>query len=522
MGKEKKLILIIALIIIVSSFICVVNYKMHFNGFFLNDAHDFGQMARNIYEGKGFKTSTLRPINIVHFQQLPHPEVTRPPLFPYMLAGLFTIFGANDFAVVLSGGIAYVALVVLTFLFGLEISKSHAVALFGAVMVALLPYLLSMSIMGTSDIVYAALFMGFLFFYLKKKELMFWHGMIIGALYLFRTNTIFFVIPWLIIEFGRKDIFSRKRDIIKFLSGAFSIILPYLARNYLETGSPFFSIHKYTLALETRTYPGYTLWTHTEDISAFRFLIDHPAEVIEKFINSLFSLASESVGVLRLSGVVVFLLAFIFPLGNEKAVKIRKLVFWTIIVQIIVISPMGSGGFRFYLYMLPAVFIFFGMGIDGFLRSSEKLKKVTSMALVIACILILYPSVSYWQSSKQPNIYIDMGKALKEMTKTGDVIASDIAWEISWYADRKTVWLPYDIETMDKISSSIPVDYVFLSVGILRPLATYRDDTWHRLFLEPGKFQVSGLGMVRTFYLGRYPIGVLYRVERNNKEQENR
>src|ERR1700690_4588144 len=112
--NDNKILLIGVIIAVVASAVWAANYKLHFNGFFLNDAHDFGQMARNIYEGRGFKTSVLRPINIIHFKYIPYPEVTRPPLFPLMLAGLFSVFGVNDFAIVSSGGIAYMALAVLT------------------------------------------------------------------------------------------------------------------------------------------------------------------------------------------------------------------------------------------------------------------------------------------------------------------------------------------------------------------------------------------------------------------------
>jgi 4-amino-4-deoxy-L-arabinose transferase-like glycosyltransferase len=176
----KRILLITIILIITASIVWAANYKLHFNGFVWNDSSDYNQIARNIYKGEGFKTSTLRPIDFLYFQQLPHPEVLRPPLYPYMLAGLFTFLGVNDFAVVVCDGIFYVILVALTFLVAMELSNSYKIALFSAITVALSRYFLTVSIMGMSDIVFASLFMFFLLFYLKKQRLIFWHGVIIG------------------------------------------------------------------------------------------------------------------------------------------------------------------------------------------------------------------------------------------------------------------------------------------------------------------------------------------------------
>ncbi|TAN41537.1 MAG: hypothetical protein EPN25_04770 [Nitrospirae bacterium] len=517
--KGNKVLLIAVIIAVAASAVWTANYKLHFNGFFLNDAHDFGQMARNIYEGRGFKTSVLRPINIIHFKQIPYPEVTRPPLFPLILAGLFSVFGVNDFAIVLSGAIAYVALAVLTFLVAMKLTESYLIALFGSVLASFHLYFLPQGILGTSDLVYAACFMGFIYFYLRKQELIFWHGVIIGLLYLLRTNTLFVAIPLLLMELRRRDATARWNSFLLFSVGALIPIFPYLVRNYIDTGSPLFSLHKYTLALETRTYPGFTLWTQINDVSAGRFFLDHPGEVFRKFSNSMISLKREFFASFQFPGVVMLLAGLTLPLKGTDLQKIRRLVLWIILLQLVLISPMGSGGLRFYMFLIPLAVISFGAVISRFSETAASSREVLAAVLAIVAVVMLYPSLEYWKDRSavsQPNLSVEFGKTLKAMTGKEDVIASDIAWEISWYADRKTVWLPYDPDTLRKISASVPVKYVFLSVLITRPFAAYKDDTWQRMFLKPDSIKVEGLEFVQQFYLNNYPVGILYKVAQIN------
>lgn len=79
---------------------------------------------------------------------------------------------------------------------------------------------------------------------------------------------------------------------------------------------------------------------------------------------------------------------------------------------------------------------------------------------------------------------------------------------------RKAVWLTYDLDTMDKISQSIPITYALISWEVIfRPLVPYKDNIWQKLFLS--QFSVSGFKLDKVFYVNNYPIAVLYKVQRN-------
>ncbi len=518
--EGKHILLITIILIITASIVWTANYKFNFNGFIYNDSSDYNQIARNIYRGNGFETSTLRPIDFLYFQQIPHPEVMRPPLYPYMLAGLFMLLGVNDFAVVICDGIFYIALVALTFLVAIELSKSYKIALFSAITVAMSGYFLFMSIAGLSDIVFACLFMFFLFFYLKKDKLIFWHGVIIGFLYLLRANTLFFVIPWLFIEFKPKEFLTRWRDLFKFSAGVLIVITSYLIRNYIETGYPIFSLHKYSLMLETNMYPRFAIWTQINDISAVQFLINHPEEIFYKVKSFIPLLYKSFTKVFHPVVIGVFLLTLVLPINTDNKVKrIRRFILWVVVLQTFILLAYGRE-VRFYLYLFPVIFILFGIVTRELLKSVDRRERLLSVILVIMSVILMYPSVSYWKSGKGINIYAYFAKEIKTLTVPNDVIASDIAWEISWYSDRKTIWLPYDMGTLNKISGSIPIDYVFFSVDLIRPHALYKDNIWQRLFLYKGEFNLPGYRLVKILYYEKVPIGVLYKVELNQRKEQ--
>jgi len=307
---------------------------------------------------------------------------------------------------------------------------------------------------------------------------------------------------------------------LKFSIGIFIVIAPYLIRNYIETGNPLFSLHKYSLMLETRAYPGWTFWTQIKDMSAIQFLINHPDEIFYKVKSFIPLLYDDFVMVFHPAVIVILLLTLVFPINtNSKVKKIRRFILWVVILQTVIILAYGHE-VRFYLYLFPVIFILFGIVIRELLKSIDLRGRLLSAILVIMSVVMIYPSISYWKSNKQVNIYAYFGEKLKMITMSKDIIASDIAWEINWYSDRKTVWLPYDIDTLNKISSSLPIDYIFLSVNLLQPFASYKDNIWQRLFLYAGNFNLRGFKLVSVFYYEKTPIGVLYKIEMDQRKEQ--
>lgn len=140
----------------------------------------------------------------------------------------------------------------------------------------------------------------------------------------------------------------------------------------------------------------------------------------------------------------------------------------------------------------------------AFILPVSKDDKIKSFRKFILWIIILQTILLLPSGGSPARFYLYLFPAI--------IIFLGMAWGISWYADRKSVWLPYDIETMDKISKNIPIDYVFLTQDLAGPPASYKDNIWQRLFFEVGSFNIHKFKLVNVFYYNKNKIGVLYKV----------
>ncbi|MDA8082577.1 MAG: glycosyltransferase family 39 protein, partial [Nitrospiraceae bacterium] len=186
-----RIIASVSFLAIVSALVCWFNFSLHFNGFILNDYHEYCQIARNFYEGNGYSTSVLRPIAYKFFTTLPQPEVTRVPLYPFSLSLFFHLFGPNDNAVVLFNSICYVALAILIFLIAFELSGEYIVGLLASLMTISMKSFIEYTITAEPNVFYAALIAAFFLFYLRHPEKTLIQGILLGILYLVRANSLF-------------------------------------------------------------------------------------------------------------------------------------------------------------------------------------------------------------------------------------------------------------------------------------------------------------------------------------------
>ncbi|MGC2061581.1 MAG: glycosyltransferase family 39 protein [Thermodesulfovibrionales bacterium] len=499
---------IIITLIILSGIIWGINYNLHFNGFYWNDSHDYSQMARNIYEGNGFSTSVLRPISFLNFQTLPHPELTRPPVYPHLLAAFFWLFGPNDFAVVLLSGLFYILFVIFTFLFARELTGGDNAALFTSLCAALSAIFLSWSIGGSSDIVYSALLYFFFYVYTTYPEKVFLHGLIVGVLYLTRANTVFLIPALVLVDFNPFIKRTNWKRLAVFITSLILVVAPYLTRNLSFTGLVS-SVNSSGLVMFTKSYPGYTYWTQLTAVPAWEFIKTHPGEFYVKIINALYALAADFKGSFGVVLLILMAVGLLVPLKEERQKRTRKIILSAIVIQTFVVVPISPEA-RYYMYFVPIIlsFVFIAVG-----QISEKIFRMACCVLILS--LVIVSSAGFWKTSKQFNFYQLLGDVVKAETEKKDIIASDIAWELSWYADRRTVWLPYDLEMMKKISESVPVNYVFLSIYLSRQLVPYKDNIWQQLFFNVNSFKLPELKLIKVFYFNNRPVGVLYKTEIN-------
>lgn len=479
------------------------NYSLHFNGFIINDSDDYAQLAKNVYEGNGYSTSVLRPLVYQFFKTLPQPEVTRMPGYPYSLGLFFKIFGPNDFSIVLFNGIFYIALILLVYLLAYELSSNVFISLISALMTACMEGFLSHSLLAEPNIMYAAFYVAFFYFYLKYPHKTITLGIFLGLLQLVRANTQFVFIAFFLVSIsqGSKSIKERLLTAIKLSIGFLIGIAPHLIRNYMIIGNPLFSLYSYSLLLHTKSFPAYTIWTQISEVNPLVFVINHPAEIIFKSYQWFLELLKDFVRfynpiILLLIGVTFFMVA-----GNPRLRILKIITIAGVVVQTLLVLPFGAVPY-YYMFFFPI------MVIISVINASEYFKKYSRIVLVCGLIIFALTTVSYWKNPKPINPFISIGDQVEKLTGKDDIILTDMPWELAWYANRRAIWLPYDIDTLEKISKTLRPTYVLLSGGMYAP---YKDFIWTRMLYNPEYAKSFGYELRNVISFQDTPFALLFK-----------
>lgn len=493
--------------------ICFMNYSLHFNGFIHNDSSDYAQLARNIYEGKGYSTSVLRPLVYKFYQTLPQPEITRVPGYPYLLALFFKLFGPSDSSIIIVNSISYVALVLLVYFLTYKLSGHVFASLASALMVACTQSFLVQSLYAEPNVMCAALFMAFFYFYFQYQQRILIHGTLLGIIYLVRPNMQFVFFTFLLIMMFQSSVnMKEKIKTMAKLSAGFLIgISPYLIRNYLVTGNPFFSLYNYSFLLFTKSFPAYSLWAHIVDINPLVFVADHFKEIVMKSFKMFFLLLRESQGFYKLEILILIAFGFFMSTKNILARRLKIVTIVGVIIQTIFLAPVMAQPY-YYMFFFPAVVVIFTGNV------LEHLKKNANIAITGVLLFFMLMLAPYWKGSQVISPFISIGDQVNKLTSEDDIILTDIPWETAWYANRKTIWLPYDLQTLKKISKTVRPSYLLLTVEVINksyprgPFGPYKDNLWAHMAEDISYAKSLGYEVSNVIYLDRYPVGVLYKV----------
>lgn len=489
-------------LVIIASIICWLNFSLHFNGFALNDYHEYCQIARNFYEGHGYSTSVLRPIAYQFFQTLPQPEVTRMPLYPYVLSLFFHLFGPNDNTVVLANSLCYVTLVILIFLITVELSHSIFVGLMAALMTIGMESFLAYTVTAEPNILYAALFLAFIYFFLLYPDRFFFHGMFLGILYIARANSLFVFAGFLVALFLEKNSWKQKITVSLWLIAGFTAgLIPYMIRNFMVVGKPLFSLYTYSLLLFTSGFPSYTIWTQISTANPTLYALSHPGEMLSKSLNFFFSLINGIIPFYKPEVLLLVLPGFFLPVNNARVKLLKLAVIAGIVIQTVLVMPVGPVPY-YYMFFFPL------MVCIAAINARDLIPKYAPAILFAAFAIFIYTTIPYWKTPKQANPFISIGQQIAETTDKTDIILTDIAWEVAWYADRRTVWLTYDLDTLNRIRKTLKPKYLLLTG---RSYADYKDNLWMRMIQDRSYARDSGFEFIKPLRIGNQIVAVLFK-----------
>lgn len=469
-----------------------VNLYFHPDYFNSPDAAIYADTARHILKQGRPLTNTTLPQHLIYFPQPDdkHFYPQYPLIYPSTVAVSFFLFGVSDFSVILSNLFFFLAAIPIVYLLAKQLFNQQ-IAFASSILYLTNPQLLNAGISGMSETIFG--FELLLIFYLlmrNTQKAFFLAGIVFTLSFFTRYQSLVLLLP--VIFFIGLIRGKRIKSYLTFLSAAvlsllvLEVIFPGTIKHYLFTSYYHTQVSLGTDAL----FP--------LDISQSLYVIDLSPLlawnlIIPKILFNFYKLMKEGLFFTVPTLSVLYFLS-LFKHYSPTVNRLKRLVlsslFLLAISLIILIFDL-----RFIIPLLPVIIIFAtDMLYTIFTRFS--VANLFPIYLFILFFIIL-PGLTYnatgtgilrvlSQKELKPTIHQIVAQTIAANIKEDLTIASNEATHITWYALRKTVYLPKTPEDL------IRIDRDFIGIGavvlVSDPFAGSLDHQWAGLVNNPGNF----------------------------------
>ncbi len=456
-------------------------------------------IARNVARTGHFATSILKPISLARIPRPDdHPDLIYTPLHPLWESLWLRGMGLSDRAIALAGG-AWLFLGT-----GLLLAMGWAwfdprVGYLAAAAYALNINMMQHAAGGTEAPMIAfflLLLMAALAGYAKSGGQSLWRalgvGVVAGLLALSKDVWGLSVLAAAVAVYSLTPRALRPRMTLAVL-GAFALVLaPWLVRNALVSGDPFFSFRWLESVMHTQTYPGNTLYrTYTTDYPSWTlFVITSPREVLAKTLRGLQQLYAEPIVAPGLYVGALFVAAILFPLGS-RGVEISRYVLYgaygLAVMAMLVLLPAQR---LTAPLAAPATLLgvaFFVRLLDQTLANHPPRVQGRYMALAFVALVLLqcFPSMTELAAGRSVAAENQAIRATAQQAAAlvdGPVV-TDMPWPLAWYGDTTTIWVPKSFEDLQKIQQQIgPLKWLLLTPMSRATESSERMQPWASLW----------------------------------------
>ncbi len=457
-----------------------------FRGLDNAESMEYAQLARNIADGHGFVTQSIRPVD---FRQLginaesptaisALPELRKAPVYPLLLATglkikkpLFEMPEAGkifepESKVILPIGITFLLLTALLVFFIALKLFNHRVAIISMILTFANGALLSQSISGTPMPIALFLMTAVVFILLHaisaintKRSWKLWIGLIALAGLLCATAfltlySLIVLLPmvfiWLWFAFEQKRLVA-----ISIFTLVFALcITPWMIHNQAVAGTPF------GLAPSQIIHNTYMFVGDSYDRALAPELSNSITKMaIKHKFNVVFSqILNKNLG---LSGLGIIGAFFLVSLLSRSEKHEENLLKWVVLIGLLfVVAVVGLCGIE-YLRLTTIFFpIMIVFGVAFFCELEERLmnyvddyEAVPSVLLVvIAALPVLMTILSTRGAIPYPPYYPPLVSYVTNMLDDSELLCTDIPWATAWYGDQVSVLLPAKVSDLDSMN----------------------------------------------------------------------
>ncbi|MBM3823274.1 MAG: glycosyltransferase family 39 protein [Verrucomicrobia bacterium] len=472
-----------------------------FKNFNSPEAMDQAQLARNIAEGEGFTTRCIRPLSAHLLQQrhrelakdkaaspadpasdptflhVDHPDITHPPLYPVLLAGLMKVAPFRyeipqnaafhtyqpEIVIALFNQVLFMLAAIQLYLLARRLFDASA-ALISTLLFVGGELFWRFSISGLSTLLLINLFLALVSVLTRLDEscrnpekplrsTMLWAaaaGLLLGAGLLTRYSYGWLLLP-VLVHAGWSGP-QRRWVAMGAVLVAFAVVTtPWLVRNHQLSGH-FFGTAGYAVYAESKSFPS----DHLERALAPAFNRVEFEEFLRKLVVNGTALLQEDLPKLGGSWVSAFFLAgLMVNFRNPVLSRLRWFLVGTLaifgLVQVMGRTFLSTenpvvNGENLLAIAAPLVFVF---GTAIFLTLLDQLEVpmpeikhlVTTGFVLLSCaplLLVLLPPrlhpVAY------PPYYPPVVQTLSGWMTPKELIMTDVPWAVSWYGRKKAIW----------------------------------------------------------------------------------
>ena len=484
-----------------------------FEGFSTQEAMESAHLARQLAGGKGYTTDSIRPFCLhllqqgddAHAQEVmqhPVPDLSNPPGYPCLLAGLMEIlpfhFAADQNQPWFYQPELWIRAVNELLLFGamlilFQVARrlfDAAVAWVSALVFAGTELLWRFSASGLSTIWLVFLFLGMVWclVLLEERErrpdaprlggslaLAAAAGALAGLGGLSRYSFAWMILPVLIFL---RLFFPRARGkLVLWAAVAFlAVMAPWIVRN-LVLSQTCFGTAGYAVVENTPHLPGDLLERSLHPAAVLSHVT--PREVLDKFLLNEGEILRNDLP--RLGGNWVsafFLCGLLLPFRNPALQRFRLFLLWSLALMAVVQAACQTHlsadspeiNSENLLVVLSPLVLVFGAGVfftlmDHVVPPDPPARRgAAGLFVMVMCAPLLLTLLGPpKQTAVSPYAPLHLQR-VAAMMQPDELMMSDIPWAMAWYGARPCVWLTLDdAETYKEMDKLKPVRAVFLT-----------------------------------------------------------
>ncbi|MBI4248289.1 MAG: hypothetical protein HY611_02210 [Elusimicrobia bacterium] len=473
-------------------------YDRFFEGGVSYEFCHYGEIGRNIAQGKGFRTGVVFPATLAFFERKgigftpESPEFARFPLYAYAVGASERLFGAGDFQVAwVNGAVVSFASALLYWI--VAQSAPAWTGLLASIFLFFCPSILrGFALWGYPDLLFGLLILILNYGVVFGAWPPFALGLLGGAAWAARSNFMLWLpvygawIYW-------KSSGRRGRACALFAAGFLAAAFPYAYYLRSHFGGVVNPNFLWNLAngvlIPDLAWNHYRLFHFSEILPALwqpllkkgllgflDFFRNLPALwqcgfLWGPYFLSLFAPKDRAWrNWQQLYGILLGVQLFFFVFLRQES-----------------IGPFVSG--RYYLWYAPALM---AGAAQGFRDLSVYVNKKTWSAL---CFLLVLGHAFLWSSyyaKKDPGFGHPSGlpvqnwpemEFLREEAESGSVVLSNIPAQVGWYAGLRAVQLPYEWEDVPKIEAASRLDYIFVTTLTAGEFGRFPQ--WQKILISP-------------------------------------